>query len=135
MFLFIFERQSMRHEWGRGRERGRHRIQSRLQALSCQHRAQCRARTHKPQDHDLSRGQMLNRLSNPGTPTSFLKRTFFGLKKSKYIFQFSKCNLHLNILNYLKFCNIEICDSLIGLSFFLNVFTLSRVCLCVNNKI
>ena len=27
------------HEWGRGRERGRHRIQSRLQALSCQHRA------------------------------------------------------------------------------------------------
>ena len=27
-------------EWGRGRERGRHRIRSGLQALSCQHRAQ-----------------------------------------------------------------------------------------------
>uniref|UniRef100_A0ABI7X6E2 Uncharacterized protein n=1 Tax=Felis catus TaxID=9685 RepID=A0ABI7X6E2_FELCA len=25
------------HEWRRGRERGRHRIRSRLQALSCQH--------------------------------------------------------------------------------------------------
>ena len=29
-----------KYEWGKGRERGRHRIQSRLQALSCQHTAQ-----------------------------------------------------------------------------------------------
>ena len=41
-YLFIFERQST----GRGREKGRHRIRSRLQAPSCQHRAWCRARTH-----------------------------------------------------------------------------------------
>ena len=33
---------------GKGRERGRHRIWSRLQALSCQHRAWCGAWTHKP---------------------------------------------------------------------------------------
>ena len=49
-------------------ERGRHRIQSRLQAPSCQHRAQRGARTHEPWDHDLSWSQLLNRLSHPGTP-------------------------------------------------------------------
>ena len=31
--VYLFEKESTR--WGRGRERGRHRIQSRLQALSC----------------------------------------------------------------------------------------------------
>uniref|UniRef100_A0ABI7ZXC6 Prefoldin subunit 1 n=1 Tax=Felis catus TaxID=9685 RepID=A0ABI7ZXC6_FELCA len=36
------------HEQGRSRERGRHRIQNRLQALSCQHRARRGARTHRP---------------------------------------------------------------------------------------
>ena len=61
--LFIFETE-IEHEQGRGRERGRHRIRSRLQASSCQHRAQRRARTHKPQDHGLSRSQMLNWLSH-----------------------------------------------------------------------
>ena len=50
------------------RERGRHRIQSRFQALSCQHRAQCGARTHGPWDHDLSWSQKVNRLSHPGAP-------------------------------------------------------------------
>ena len=40
--MFIFERwRKTEHEQGRGRERGRHRIQSRLQSLSCQHRARC----------------------------------------------------------------------------------------------
>ena len=39
MFIFERERERERHpkgEWGRGRERGRHRIPSRLQAPSCQ---------------------------------------------------------------------------------------------------
>ena len=53
---------------GRSRERGRHRIWNRLQALSCQHRAQRRARTHGPRDHDLSWSRTFNRLSHPGTP-------------------------------------------------------------------
>ena len=44
--LLIFERErKTEHKWGRGRERGRHRIPSRLQALSCQHRARRRAQT------------------------------------------------------------------------------------------
>ena len=66
--LFIFETETER-EQGRGREWARHRIQSRLQVLSCQHKAQCRARTHKPWDHDLSQSQTLNRLGHPGAPT------------------------------------------------------------------
>ena len=51
-----------------GAERRRHSVQYRLQALSCQHRAQRGARTHKPRDHDLSRSGTLNRLSHPGAP-------------------------------------------------------------------
>ena len=50
------------------RERGRHRIWSRLQVPSCQHRARCRARTHTLWDHDLSRSRIPNRLSHPGAP-------------------------------------------------------------------
>ena len=50
--MFIFERE-IEHEWG-GAERGRHRIRSRFQAPSCHHRAPRRARTHRPQDHDLT---------------------------------------------------------------------------------
>ena len=41
LHLFIFERHSeTEHKQGRGRETRSHRIRSRLQALSCQHRAQ-----------------------------------------------------------------------------------------------
>ena len=69
MFLFIFEGEiETEHEWGRNRERGRHSIWSRLQALSWQHRARCGARTHTLWDHDLSQSQMLNGLSHPGAP-------------------------------------------------------------------
>ena len=50
------------------RERGRHRIQNRLQALSCQHRAWRGARTHESWDHGLSWSRTLNRLSHPGAP-------------------------------------------------------------------
>ena len=61
-------------EWaGEGGERGRHRIQRRLQALSCQHRSQRGARTHEPWDHDLSWGQMLNQLTHPSAPKAAYK--------------------------------------------------------------
>ena len=53
---------------GRVTERGGHRIQSRLQAPSCQPRAQCGAQTHGLPDHDLSRSRTLSRLSHPGDP-------------------------------------------------------------------
>ena len=42
--------------------------QSRLHALSCQHRARRGARTREPRDHDLSQSRTLNRLSHSGAP-------------------------------------------------------------------
>ena len=71
IFIYFWEKERQSVRGGgteRERERGRHRNWSRLQALSCQHRAGCRARTHEPRDHDLSRSQMLNWLSHPGAP-------------------------------------------------------------------
>ena len=67
MLIYFWERETACKQ-GRGRERGRHGIGSKLQALSCQHRARCGARTHEPQDQDLSQSQLLNRLSHPGAP-------------------------------------------------------------------
>ena len=62
----------------RDRETWKHRIWKRLQALSCQHRARCRVRTHKLQHHDRSQSRMLNQLSYPGTPDSFKSKMFTG---------------------------------------------------------
>ncbi|VFV30673.1 pregnancy-associated glycoprotein [Lynx pardinus] len=56
------------HKWGEGRERGRRRLRSRLQAPSCEHRARRGARTPQPRDHALSRSRTFNRLSPPGAP-------------------------------------------------------------------
>ena len=76
--MFIFERQrETEREWGRGRERGRHRIQGRLQALSCQHRAQCGARTHELWDHDWSQSRTSNWLSHPGAPWTYIFLSLF----------------------------------------------------------
>ena len=69
-YLFLEDRCKQ----GKGRERGRHRIWSGLQALNCQHRDRRGARTLGPWDHDLSRSPMLNRLSHPGAPKSALLR-------------------------------------------------------------
>ena len=54
------------HERGRRRKRERPRIPSRLQALSCQHRASRGARIHELWDHDLSQSPTFNWLSHPG---------------------------------------------------------------------
>ena len=53
VYLFLGQRET-EHEWGRGRERGRHRIGNRFQALSHQPRARRGARTHGPRDCDLA---------------------------------------------------------------------------------
>ena len=59
----------------KGRDRRRPRIWSRLQALSCQHRARRGAQTHRLWDHDLSRSRTLNWLSHPGAPCSTFCQT------------------------------------------------------------
>ena len=51
VYLFLRDRET-EHEQRVGRERGKHRLGSRFQALSCQRRAQRGARTHKPRDRD-----------------------------------------------------------------------------------
>ena len=51
------------HEGERGRERGRHKIWGRLQAVSCHHEAWRRAWTYEPRDRDLSQNWTLNQLS------------------------------------------------------------------------
>ncbi|XP_047697379.1 interleukin enhancer-binding factor 2 isoform X2 [Prionailurus viverrinus] len=53
VYLFLGRRET-EHERGRGRERGRHRIGNRLQALSHQPRARRGARTPGPRDRDLA---------------------------------------------------------------------------------
>ena len=77
--LFIFETERYRAWTGRSRERGRHRIWSRLQALSCQHRAWCGAWTQELRDHDLSWSQTLNWLSHPGALLSLLSQFLWYL--------------------------------------------------------
>ena len=65
-----FQRLFLREtERGQGSER-EPQNPSRLQALSCQHRARCGARTHGPRDHDPSRSWRLNRRSHPGPALS-----------------------------------------------------------------
>ena len=73
VYLFWGQRET-EHEWGRGRERGRHRIGSRLQALSHQPRAWRGARTPGPRDRDLSWSWTLNWLSHAGVGTGVFKR-------------------------------------------------------------
>ena len=70
VYLFFERETKTEHEWGKGRERGRYRIRSRLQVPSCQHRAGHKAQAQEPRDYDLGRSQMLNQLSHPGTPDS-----------------------------------------------------------------
>ena len=61
-FIYFWEREQA--QAGEGQRERETQIWSRLQALTCQHRAWCRARTQEPWDHDLSRSQALNLLSH-----------------------------------------------------------------------
>ena len=67
MFVYFWDRASRG-----GAEREGDTIQSRLQALSNQHRAWRRAQTHKLWDHDVSQSRTLNQLSHSGTPKKLL---------------------------------------------------------------
>ena len=71
VYLFLRDRERQSTCRG-GAEIGRHRSWSRFQALSCQHRAWCRAQTHQLWDHDLSWSRKLNQLSHLGAPDHFL---------------------------------------------------------------
>ena len=102
VYLFLRETET-ECEWVRGRERGRHRTRSGLQAPSCQHRARRGARTHELRDRDLSRSRTLNRLSHPGAPNAAFALKRFGDWMTCYI-----VTLVLYALSYLRFHSKEI---------------------------
>ena len=72
VYLFLGQRDT-EHERGRGRERGRHRIGNRLQALSHQPRARRGAQTHGPRDRDLAE---VGRLTDCATQAPLCLFTF-----------------------------------------------------------
>ena len=79
--IYLFLRQTMTEcEWVMSTERGRHRIWSRIQALSCQHRAQLGPQTPKLLDHDLSWSQTLNGLSHQAPHNDFFFLVSNGAK-------------------------------------------------------
>ena len=92
----------------RERQRGRHRIWSRLQDLSWQHRAWREAWTHRPQGHGLSRSRMLNQLSHPGAQCKmFLKHQNFNMvlqissgDKNSLLFRSRSHNQLVMLLSY-----------------------------------
>ena len=74
VYLFLGQRNT-EHEQGRGKERGRHRIGNRVQALSHQPRARRGARTHGPRDHDLAEVRRLTDCVTQAHLTCLLKVT------------------------------------------------------------
>ena len=110
-FMFIYFCKRAR-EWGRGSERGRHRIGSRLQALSCQHRARRRARTHELWGHDLSRSRTLNRLSHPGAPGSHILKIGLTEKccgEENHILDFTAFQGSRDSNSHFYICGASIC--------------------------
>ena len=108
-FIYFWERERETDcEWGRGRERGRHRIWSRIQALSCQHRDWRGARTHEPWDHDLSRSRTLNWLSHPGAPKIFWYQSTYTLHWRPLSLKLSRCAVNFNTSCNLIHCRSQI---------------------------
>ena len=106
MFIYFWEREreGERQNVSRvGAEREGDRIESRLQALSCQHRARCRTPTHEPWDHELSRSWTVNWLSHPGVPIPHLYLFIYRWRLG--------CFHNLAIVNNVAI-NIGVCVSL-----------------------
>ena len=106
MFIYFWERE-------RSREKGRHRIRSRLQAPSYQHRARRGARTHEPRDHDLSWSRTPNRLSHPGTPIRLILHTHI-LRLHINPFLPLSLNLQWNLLCSLFYPGLTLHASVLG---------------------
>ena len=103
--VFIYFLRERKRETGASRggaERGRHKIQSRLQALSCQGRTRHGAQAREPGDHDLSWSQTLNWLSHPGIPSDCV----FNATNENVILEI----LPLPLLFYLSFfLHVSLC--------------------------
>ena len=75
-FIYFWDRERQEDERARGRERGRHRIGNRLQALSHQPRARRGARTHGPRDRDLAEVGRLTDWATQAPPYSSILMCF-----------------------------------------------------------
>ena len=148
-FIYFWERGRQReteHDCGRSRERGRHRIQNRLQALSHQPRAWCGARTHGLRDRDLAE---VGRLTDCATQAprdvlfewsskALVRVTIFRchipcltLMSHRNSFQFGK---HLFRTNYilrtvLVWCVGRVCSLKTGVCFIVSLLELSKGCI------
>ena len=85
LILFLRKRERERErerkrEQGRGREEGRHRIWSRLQALSCQHSPKWGTRTHEQRGHDLSQSWRLTDWATQAPLDQSFKKSHWSLK-------------------------------------------------------
>ena len=114
MFISFWETERDRVWAGAGwRERGRHRIQSRLRALSRQHRAWRAAWTHEPWNHDLGQSVPPNRLSHPGTPrTDFLDQGSLPVRTSLHVVVFLLLTTCREIKNGVMFEENDLISSL-----------------------
>ena len=97
-----FSAKETEHEHGRGIEKGRQRIRSRLRAVSCQHRARYGVWTHKLRDHDLSSSRTLNQLSHPGAPREFFKvmEMFYISRAVMFIWVYGFVKIHWTYTQY-----------------------------------
>ena len=94
ILIYFWERERERQSVSRGgAETEGHRIQSRLQALSCQHKARHGAQTHKLWDHDLSSSRTLNQLSHPGAPVTWNIVSIYEDSENKEVATKKKKNL------------------------------------------
>ena len=114
-FLVLRDRET-EHEWGRGRARGTQRIQSKLQALSCQHRAQCGAWTHELWDHDLGQSWTLNRQPLRRPQRENLKQALWpaqspALRLSLTTMRLTWAKIKSWLLNQLNHLGAPICTS------------------------
>ena len=112
VYLFLIDR-----SWaGEGQKERETQNTNRLPALNCQHRARCRAWTHEPWDYDLSRSQILNRLSHPGIPTNLILATDF-VKQIRKLYKYQ--------VTLRKPVDFVPCDNVILIFFFFK-----RDCVC-----
>ena len=129
--VYLFLRERGRVWAGEGqKERETESETGSFQALSGQHRARRRARTHEPWHHDLSQSWLLNILNHSGTPNSL---TFNSDQLSCYLLSSaSELGISSPVNSfYLLFYSVAIICWQVNLSnmLFLNSSVMSFLCI------
>ena len=117
MFIYFWERERA-HKQERGRETGRHRIPSRLQTLSCQHRAQWGSLTHEWWGNDLSRSWHLTDWATQA-PLCCIFHPCDLQARSMINFRFDEHNL-------VKVCTLDSCQTAVKCDFRCHIMHVSN---------